>query len=163
MEMDVQEAIRRSILTEKSAMHFYKLGAEQMQDQAARELFELLAREERDHAAHFYSIYRGGDIPSLEAFLDSPPDNASRWLSSISRLIRSDFSEKKALELAMEREKNLEEALLETAGTIEDPQVRAVFEENARETRNHYQLIESDFSRLMGMVHELDMDTYVRE
>lgn len=163
MEMDVQEAIRRSILTEKSAMHFYKLGAERMGDRAARELFELLAREERDHAAHFYSIYTGSDIPSLEALLDSPPDNASQWISSISRLIGSDFSEKKALELALEREKGLEEALLETAGTISDPRVRAVFEENARETRNHYQLIEADFSRLMGMVHELDMDTYVRE
>jgi rubrerythrin len=78
-------------------------------------------------------------------------------------LIGGDFSEKKALELALEREKNLEEALLENSTTINDPEVRAVFEMNARETHNHYLLIESDYARLMGMVDELDMDTYMRE
>lgn len=163
MVIDVQEAVKRSIMTEKNAMYFYLLGAERMQDKSARELFELLAREEREHAAQFHRIYKGTDIPSLEAFLDTPPDNSSAWLSSISRLISGSFSEKKAMELALEREKNLEETLMETAATISDPEVRAVFEMNARETRNHYLLIESDYARMMGMVHELDMDTYVRE
>ncbi len=49
------------------------------------------------------------------------------------------------------------------AAKIEDPEVRAVFEENAQSTHNHYLLIESEFARLMGMVHETDMDTFVRE
>ncbi|NVN93125.1 MAG: ferritin family protein [Desulfuromonadales bacterium] len=163
MVIDVQEAVKRSIMTEKNAMYFYQLGAEMMKDQSARELFELLAREEREHAAQFHRIYKGVDIPSLEVFLDTPPDNTSSWVSSISRLIAASFSEKKAMELALEREKNLEETLMETAATIADPEVRAVFEMNARETRNHYLLIESDYARLMGMVNELDMDTYVRE
>jgi hypothetical protein len=38
-----------------------------------------------------------------------------------------------------------------------------VFEDNARSTDNHYQLIESEYARLMGMVHETDIDTFVRE
>jgi len=63
----------------------------------------------------------------------------------------------------MEREKNLEEALLETAAKIGDTAVRSVFELNAKETHNHYLLIESEYARLMGMVHETDMDTFVRE
>jgi hypothetical protein len=41
--------------------------------------------------------------------------------------------------------------------------VRSVFELNAKETHNHYLLIESEYARLMGMVHESDMDIYVRE
>lgn len=163
MTINIQEAIKRSIQTEKSAMYFYKLGAERMQEQAARDLFELLAREEREHAEHFYRIYQGVDIPSLDAFLDTPPDNASSWSTSISRLIDEDFSEQKAMKIALKREKQLEESLLETAAKISDPEVRSVFELNARETHNHYLLIESDFARIMGMVHELDMDTYVRE
>jgi len=163
MGMDIQEAIKRSIQTEKNAMYFYQLGAERMRDQSARDLFTLLAREEREHAAQFYRIYKGTDIPSLDAFLDTLPDNSSSWLSSISRLIEGDFCEKKALELALEREKNLEDTLLTTSITINDPEVRAVFEMNARETHNHFLLIESDYARLMGMVDELDMDTYVRE
>lgn len=163
MNFDLQDAIKRSIQTEKNAMNFYQLGAEKMNDADAKRTFELLAREEREHAGQFYKIYQGADIPSLEAFLDTPPDNASNWMSSISRLINSNFSEKEALELAMEREKKLEEALLETAAKVADPAIKAVFELNASETRHHYEMIESEYARLMGMVHETDMDTYVRE
>jgi ferritin-like metal-binding protein YciE len=63
----------------------------------------------------------------------------------------------------MEREKNLEEALLDTAAKIEDPAIKAVYELNATETRHHYELIESEYARIMGMVHETDIDTFVRE
>ncbi|MBK5277171.1 MAG: ferritin family protein [Desulfuromonadales bacterium] len=163
MSIDVQEAIKRSIQTEKNAMNFYQLGAEQMKNTDARKTFELLAREERDHAEHFFRIYTGSDIPSLDAFLDIPPDNESSWISSIARLVESDFTEQKAMELAMDREKNLEETLLDTAVKIDDVAVKAVFELNAKETHNHYLLIESEYARIMGMVHESDMDTYVRE
>ena len=163
MSIDVQEAIKRSIQTEKNAMNFYQLGAQQMKNPDARKTFEILAREEREHAGQFYRVYTGTDIPSLEAFLDSPFDNESTWVASITRLVDTEFTEQKALELAMEREKNLEEALLETAAKISDAAVKAVFELNAKETHNHYLLIESEYARLMGMVHETDMDTYVRE
>jgi len=163
MNIDVQEAIKRAIQTEKNAMNFYQLGARQMQNEAARKTFELLAREEREHAAQFFRVYTGSDIPSLEAFLDVPPDNESSWISSIKRLVESDFNEQRALELAMERENNLEATLLETAAKIGDAGVRAVFELNAKETHNHYLMIESEYARLMGMVHETDMDIYVRE
>jgi rubrerythrin len=163
MSINIQEAIKRSIQTEKNAMDFYRLGAEKMNNIDARRTFKLLAKEEREHASQFYKIYQGSDIPSLDAFLDSPPDNESSWVSTIARLISADFNEQKALELAMEREKNLEEALLETASQIADPEIKAVYELNAKETNHHYQLIESEYARLMGMVHETDIDTFVRE
>ena len=163
MSIDVQEAIKRSIQTEKNAMNFYQLGAQQMKNDDARKTFEVLAREEREHAGQFYKVYTGSDIPSLEAFLDSPFDNESTWIASITRLVDADFTEQKALELAMDREKNLEEALLETAAKIDDADVKSVFVLNAKETHNHYLLIESEYARLMGMVHESDIDTFVRE
>ncbi len=163
MSINVQEAIKRSLQTEKNAMNFYQLGAQNMSNPDARRTFELLAKEEREHAAHFFTIYQGSEIASLDEFLDTPPDNESSWVSTIARLISADFSEQKALELALEREKNLEETLLETAAKIEDPEIKAVYESNAKETRNHYQLIESEYARLMGMVHESDIDTFVRE
>jgi len=163
MSINVQEAIKRSIQTEKNVMNFYQFGAQKMKNPDAKRTFELLANEEREHATQFYKVYQGGDIPSIEAFLDSPPDNESSWFSTIAGLIPADFSEQKALELAMEREKNLEEALLETASAIDDIEIKAVYDQNARETHNHYELIESEYARLMGMVHETDIDTYVRE
>jgi rubrerythrin len=163
MSINIQEAIKRSIQTEKNAMNFYQLGAQQMKNGDARRTFEILAKEEREHAAQFYKIYTGTDIPSLDAFMDALADNESSWIITITRSISEDFSEKKALELAMEKEKNLEEALRATAAKIDDPAIRAVYETNANETQHHYEMIESEYARLMGMVHESDIDTFVRE
>ena len=55
---DLQGAIRQAIQTEKDAMDFYALAAKQLQDDKAREVFEILAREERQHAFSFFTIYR---------------------------------------------------------------------------------------------------------
>lgn len=163
MLIDLQEAIRNSIQTEKNAMNFYQVGAQQMSDPAAKKTFELLAREEREHAGHFYKIYKGADIPSLEAFLDEPVDTASGWLASMGKVIDENFTEKAAMELALDKEKKLEQTLQETAARIDDPAVKEIYELNARETRNHYLMIESEYARIMRMVHESDIDTFVRE
>jgi rubrerythrin len=65
-KLEVQAALKEAIQTEKAAMDFYKFGAEKMGDDKAREVFELLAREERHHAQMFYNAYQGGDIPNFE-------------------------------------------------------------------------------------------------
>jgi len=161
--INVQEAVRRSLQTEKNAMDFYRMGAGKMQDPEARRVFALLAEEERGHAGSFYQIYTGSDIPSLEAFLDRAPHHESEWLAALNRIIDTDFNEQKAMELAMHKEQQLEEVLARMAERIEAPAVRAVFEQNIRETHNHFLMIESEYARLMGMVHESDMDTFVRE
>lgn len=161
--ISVQEAVKRSIQTEKNAMDFYRLGARKMQNPDAIRVFELLASEERDHAGTFYKVYTGTDIPSLEAFLDQAPQSESDWLLSLNRLLGTDFNEQKALELAMDKETQLEEALNRMVAQISDPAVKAVFALNARETHNHFVLIESEYARVMGMVHESDIDIFVRE
>ncbi len=163
MSENVQEAIKRSLQTEKNAMLFYQYGAQQFKDAAAKRTFELLSKEEREHAGHFYRIYKGDDIPSLEAFLESPPDNETSWIVTAKSLCGADLSEQKALEIALEKEKNLEEALRDMATKMTDPEVRAVYELNVQETHNHYLLIEAEYARIMGMVHESDMDIFVRE
>jgi ferritin-like metal-binding protein YciE len=67
------------------------------------------------------------------------------------------------MELAMDKELKLEKSLREMAAKIRDEKVRQVFEANAVSTHNHYLLIESEYARLMGMVHETDIDIFVRE
>ncbi len=161
--MDIQDAIKRSIQTEKNAMDFYQLAAANMKSTEARRVFEVLMREEREHAGSFYDIYQGKDIPDLEAFLAAPPQQGDSWISDLEKLLLADFSERRAMEVAMEKEQNLEASLRQMAAKISDPQVRAVFETNAQSTHNHYLLIESEYARLMGMVHETDIDIFVRE
>jgi rubrerythrin len=161
--IDVQEAVKRSIQTEKNAMDFYQLGASRMRNGEARKTFELLAGEEREHAAWFYRIYQGRDIPDFDTFMAADPLKTSDWLTDLEKILLPDFNERKAMELAMDKELKLEKSLREMAAKIADKTVRQVFEANAESTHNHYLLIESEYARLMGMVHETDIDTYVRE
>jgi len=162
IEMSIEEALKRAIQTEKNAMDFYRRGARFMRDPGAKRVFELLAREEREHAETFYNVYPGGDIADFPAFMERDPEEAAGWLADLGADL-ANLDERKALQVALDKEQKLEESLREMAARIDDPQVRAVYEENARSTHNHYLLIESEYARLMGMVHESDIDTFVRE
>lgn len=161
--VDVNEAVRRSMQTEKNAMDFYRRGAQLLQNAEAKRVFELLAREEREHAEWFYNVYKGGDIPDFDAFINAPPAADADWIADLNAIKAGDFNERKAMEMALAKERQLADSLRALAGRIEDPDVRAVFEQNAKSTDQHFQLIESEFARLMGMVHETDIDTFVRE
>ncbi len=160
---EVQDAIKRSIQTEKNAMDFYRLAAGHIKDQEARKAFELLSREEREHARWFYKVYKGPDIPDFDAFMEGPQAEESDWLTDLEKLLVSDFNERRALELAMDKELKLEKQLRKMAESIEDHGIKKIYELNADSTHNHYILIESEYARLMGMVHETDIDTFVRE
>lgn len=162
-DIDVKNALLRSVQTEKNAMNFYQMAAKQMKDVAAVKTFELLAKEEREHAKHFFDKYEGDELPSFDEFISAAADQDSDWLSDLDKALLSNFNDRKAMELAMEKEKRLEESLREMAAKISDEGVRAIFEENAQSTHNHYVLIESEYARLMGMPHETDIDTFVRE
>jgi rubrerythrin len=161
-KLDVQQAIRRSMQTEKNAMDFYQRGASLMKNPDSRRVFETLAADEREHAKQFWDIYPGDDLTSFDAFMAGGAEGGD-WLSDLEKLALPGVNERKAMEMAMDKELKLEQALKEMAARIDDPAVRAVFEENAKSTHHHYQLIESEYARLMGMVHETDIDTYVRE
>ncbi len=161
--LDVKEAIKRSIQTEKNAMDFYRRGSEHMKKEEARKTFEVLSNEEREHAEWFWKIYPGDDIPDFDAFMATSPDQQSDWLSDLEKLLLPDIDERKAMELAMDKELKLEKSLRQMAEKIEDPKIRQVYLANAESTHHHYELIESEYARLMGMVHETDIDTYVRE
>lgn len=162
-EADIKNALVRSVQTEKNAMNFYQIAAKQMKDPDAIKTFELLASEERDHAKHFFDKYDGTELGSFDEFIDKAPDKEGEWLSDLDKALLANFNDRKAMELALEKEKRLEESLREMAGKISDPSVKAIFEENAKSTHNHYVIIESEYARLMGMVHETDIDTFVRE
>jgi rubrerythrin len=161
--IDLKDAVKRAIQTEKNAMDFYLRGAALMKNVEARKVFELLAREEREHAEWFYNVYPGDDITDLKEFLSKNVDQDSDWMTELNQVNTAGFDERKAMELAMTKEKKLAEHLRSLATKIDNPEVRKVFEQNATSTDHHYQIIESEYARLMGMVHETDIDTFVRE
>ncbi|MBE0597091.1 MAG: ferritin family protein [Desulfuromonadales bacterium] len=161
--VDVQEAIRRSIQTEKNARDFYRLGASHMRNERARKTFELLAAEEAEHARMFHDIYTGTDIPDFAAFMAIDPERDNDWLTDLEKELVEELDERRAMALAMEKELRLEAALRAMADRVPDAKAKEVLLKNAESTHHHYELIESEYAHLMGMVHETDMDIYVRE
>lgn len=148
--MDLQQAIKEAMQTEKDAMDYYKYGAEKMADDKARQTFELLANEEKQHAHMFYNIYKGTDISSFEEFISAPPNTESSWWKALKQSMLADFDERKAIELAIEQEDALEKDLLATAAQIDDPEVKAVYLANAKSTHNHYELCMEERNALFG-------------
>ncbi len=148
---DLQKALKDSIQTEKDAMDFYRYGAEKMAEDKARQTFELLAREELQHAKMFYKVYKGGDLPPFEDYIKLPPDTESSWWKALQQAMLADFDERKALELAIEQEDALEKELRATAAKIDDPEVKSIYLANASSTHHHFELIEEEYKAMLGM------------
>ena len=162
-EPTLLDAIKQAIQTEKDVMDFYLKAAAMTSNERGKKVFEQLAREEREHAGHFFDIYTGSDLGSFEEFISTPPSKGHALLKQLEKALDENVHDRKAMELALKEEEDLATNLRMTASRIVDPAVRAVFERMARETETHYAIIESEYAHLMGMVHETDIDTYVRE
>lgn len=162
-EFNMQEAIRLAIQTEKDVMDFYKKAAAMTKNERGRKVFSQLASEEYEHAGHFFQIYPGKDLGSFEEFMARPATLEHAMLRQLEKALGENVHDRKAMQIALQEEEDLAKHLRLTAAKIVDPSVRAVFERMAKETENHFALIESEYAHLMGMVHETDIDTYVRE
>jgi rubrerythrin len=162
-EFSIQEALKLAIQTEKNVRDFYQRAAEIIRNPEAKKVFQLLAEEEKEHASHFFHLYKGGDLGSFEEFMARPAKAETVMLKNLEKAIDENIHERKAMEIALQGEEDLAKNLAMTASHIIDPTVRAVFERMAKETRDHYAMIESEYARLMAMVHETDMNIYVRE
>lgn len=162
-ELNMREAIKLAIQTEKNVMDFYLKAAALTNNERGKKVFAQLASEEKEHAKHFFKIYTGDDLGTFEEFIASPPSPAFGILRELDKSLAENVHERKAMELAMKEEEDLVKNLRLTASRIVDPAVRAIFERMAVETEHHFAIIESEYAHMMGMVHETDIDTYVRE
>ncbi len=145
---DLQKAIRESMQTEKDAMDYYHHAGERLTDPRAKDIFKLLAREERQHAFSFFVLYHGEGIPSFESFIETPPNTASEWWKSLEIFLSSGCDERLALETALKLEEFLEKRLRQTAESIDVPEVRAIYLANANSTHKHHELIAERYQAL---------------
>ncbi|PLX95205.1 MAG: rubrerythrin [Desulfuromonas sp.] len=150
-KVDVQAALRDAIQTEKDAMDYYLYASEKMNDDKARDAFALLAREERQHAKMFYKVYKGGDLPPFDEYMQLPPKTDSSWWTALQEALLGDFDERKALELALDQEEALEKELREMAAKIDDAEICAIYEANANSTHHHAEVIEDEYKAMLGM------------
>lgn len=149
--IDLQAALLDSVKTEKDAMDYYRLAAEKTADERARSTFELLAREERQHAFSFYSACDDCGLRTFDALMADPPDTESSWFQALKQAMLSEFDERLALELAIEQEDALEKQLRAMADKISDPKIKAIYLANANSTHQHLELVEEDYRAMLGM------------
>ncbi len=162
-ELKMQEALKQAITAKKNLMDFYLAAAEHTQHAEGKKVFQRLAVEVRENANRFFSYYKGSDLGSFPEFMGTPPNPDSAMLLELQKAVKEDTHERRAREIALAEEQDMEQNFRLLATRIIDPAVRSVFDKVVEETRAHYQIIESEYARTMGMVHESDMDTYVRE
>lgn len=162
-EFNMQNALKFAIQTEKNTMDLYNHAASIINNPRGKKVFEQLAGEEAEHVGHLFKVYSGKDYGTLADFLQSPPQLDPSVLLQLEKALSEKTHERKAMELATNLEEELAKNLHLTASRIVDPAVRAVFLRLAKETENHFALIESEYARLMAMVHETDIDIFVRE
>ncbi|PLX96735.1 MAG: ferritin [Desulfuromonas sp.] len=158
-----QEAIKIAIENAKELMCFYQKAAEMVADDGGRKVFSRLADEKREHVARFFRHYRGKEFGTFDEFIAAPCPAEAAVVKELSTIIDARVKERRAREIAMNKEQQTEKILLGKAKQIVDPGVRVVFDTMAKECRNHYSIIESEYARFMKMPHETDVDTYVRE
>jgi len=162
-EYSIQEALRLAIKAEKDSMDFYRKAASVTGNARAKKVFLLLSGEEKEHLGSFFEHYTGAEFGDFETLLTSPPDKTSSSYSALKKAIDRKTHEQKALEIALREEQALIERYTQFARDMVDPLVRGIFERVIRETRKHYELIESEYAHVMRMVHESDQDIFVRE
>jgi len=162
-EMKHQEALKVAVETEKGLICFYRRAAEMVTDEAAKVFFSRLATEKEEQAGQFFRYYKGEDLGTLDEFVNSVCSFNAEAMKELSGLTDASVKERRAREIAMDKEQNLEKTLLSKSKQIIDPGVRAIFERMAKASQHHYQIVESEYARMMRMPHESDIDTYVRE
>jgi rubrerythrin len=162
-EYTVQEALALAIKAEKDSMDFYRKAASLAKNERARKVLDLLANEEVGHLKSFFDHYKGSEFGDLTSYISSPADEKNPTYVKLMKAVDENLVEQKALELALVEEKDCIGQYTQLAKGVVDPAVRAIFERVVKETQGHYDLIESEYAHIMGMVHESDQDTFVRE
>jgi rubrerythrin len=162
-EYTMKEALKMAIFAKKNLMDFYREAAQMTKNENGKKVLQRLADEVQENARKFYNHYKWDDLGSFEDVMAQPPKADSVMLVELRKALDNNLHERRARELALKEEEDMEKNFRMAASHIVDPQVRAVFDEVARDTRNHFAIIESEYARTMAMVHETDMDTYVRE
>jgi len=152
-ERTVQQAIYHSLLTEKDAMDFYNTASEYVQNPDAKQMLELLAQEEREHAEWFHRICNEIDLDEFLELIESGPAPDSTWFSKLKEISDHSSDELEILQLALRQEKALEKELMAIAESANDPDVRQIYQANIESTRHHFEMIAEEYNRLKELLY----------
>jgi rubrerythrin len=162
-ELSSHDAINFVIETQKSLAGFYQAAAGRVANESGQRVFARLADETRSRLAHNYQLHYGSGHCAFDSFMASPMLGDSAMLHELQQQLTADLNDHQAREIAIREELDIEQRLHLYARNILNPIARDILLQAAAETGRHAQIIESEYAHTMRMVHETDIDTYVRE
>ncbi len=160
---DAKNALKMAIQMEKDGYDFYKKAAAQTSSAMGQSIFESLAGDELIHLDTFQKIFQEkvgkGEWNSL---VDSSKKYANlpifpKDLKAVEGA-NPDTNELDALHMAMDSEQHAVEYYTKIMEGTEDPEVKRIIKEIIQQERNHYLLLQEEFSHLSntGFWYEMD-------
>lgn len=157
-ENEAMEAIKKAIQMEKDGRDFYLNAAAQTSSSMGRSIFESLANDELIHLQTFKKIFEDQVsaeewdtlVESSKKYADLPifPKNLQQMAGA-----RPDSDELDALNLAMDAEKYAIDFYGRILDSTEDATVRKILEEIISQEKNHYLILNEEFTHLSSTGH----------
>ncbi len=162
-QYDVVAAVQTAIQMEKDGRSFYQRAAAETDSEMGRKIFESLAEDERLHLETFQKIFED----RLEGEEWDELTRSSRKYANIPVFPKDlssvegpdpDTNELDALNLAMNAEKEAIEFYQGILENTPDVEVRKIIEEIIHHEKNHYLLLNEEFTHLSstGYWYQLD-------
>lgn len=140
----IADGLKKAMQAENEGYHFYKMAAQNTQDEKGREVFNLLAEEEMGHfeflKGQYKSITETGKVDEAvklgarKVFTESHPI----FTEDIKDRIESAHYEMTALSIGAQLELSAVHFYKGEADAASDPAVKAFYDELAEWERGHY-------------------------
>lgn len=162
-ENEQMEAIKKAIQMEKEGREFYLKAAAQTSSEMGRSIFESLANDELIHLDTFQKIFekRVGK-EEWEELVNSSKKYAN--LKVFPKDLKEvegaspETNELDALNLAMEAERDAVEFYATILEATRDPDVKNIINEIIEQEKNHYMLLNEEFTHLSSTGYWYGLD-----
>jgi rubrerythrin len=152
-KLNVKDAIKTAIQMEKDGHAFYTKAAEQTKSDLGRTVFESLAADELVHLETFQKIFQGR-IDSVEwntlVQSNSKYTNLTIFPKDLKTTEGADpnSDELDALRMGMDSEKEAIDYYTTVVNDTSDAEVKEILTEIINQEKNHYRLLQQEFTHL---------------
>jgi rubrerythrin len=155
-ESKVQDILKKAIVLEQQGQSFYRNVANQTGSDAVRNIFEIMAREEKKHEQALvdqYKRYEDSGKFHFEGIMGSPEDFASKVLSDdVRREIEVSGYEAASISAAIQMEKKTIDLYESREKETDDPEEKKLFAELARWEQSHANYLNDIYNDLLESV-----------
>ncbi|MGH9339694.1 MAG: transcriptional repressor [Acidobacteriota bacterium] len=152
-----RDALRIAMETEQRGVHFYSSALETVAHESTKSCFLHMLEDEKTHLSRLEKewqrlLQKDKKILDAPVFLHFDFDALKRIFPSkdeVRSRLSGDIREKDALELAMKMEKEAHDFFRNYADKFNDTKGRDIFLQFAEEEQEHYDLIKSEYEKLM--------------